>query len=129
MDALRKGEIRVIVRSSELPLVKDHSIRVIIANSQTMAAKPDLYRRFMRAYRETVDWMYASDEALRIYADFVGIPLDDARRIRDEFDPKDMLAPDRVIGLADLMPDAIKFKFISKPLTDTQLKELVQIPQ
>jgi hypothetical protein len=40
-----------------------------------------------------------------------------------------MLAPDRVIGLADLMPDAIKFKFIGKPLTDTQLKELVQIPQ
>jgi len=113
----------VVVRSSELPLVKDHSIRVIIANSQTMAAKPDLYRRFMRAYRETVDWMYAGDEALRIYADFVGIPLDDARRIRDEFDPKDMLAPDRVTGLA------IKFKFISKPLTDTQLKELVQIPQ
>jgi NitT/TauT family transport system substrate-binding protein len=56
-----QGEIRVIVRSSELPLVKGHSVRVIIANSQTMAAKPDLYRRFMRAYRETVDWMYAGD--------------------------------------------------------------------
>jgi NitT/TauT family transport system substrate-binding protein len=129
MEALRKGEIRVIVRSSELPLVKGHSIRVIIANNQIMAAKPDLYRRFMRAYRETVDWMYAGDEALRIYADFVGIPLDDARRIRDEFDPKDMLAPDRVVGLADLMPDAVRFKFISQPLTDAQLKELVQIPQ
>lgn len=129
MDALRKGDIRVIVRSSELPLVKDHSIRVIIGNSQKMAANPELYRRFMRAYRETVDWMYAGDEALKIYADFVPIPLDDARRIRDEFDPKEMLAPDRVLGLADLMPDAIRFKFISQPLTDAQLKELVQIPQ
>src|SRR4029077_20300533 len=129
MEALRKGEIRVIVRSSELPLVKGHSVRVIIANSQTMAAKPDLYRRFMRAYRETVDWMYAGDEALKIYADFVGIPFEDARRIRDEFDPKDMLAPDRVMGLADLMPDAVRFKFISQQLTDAQLKELVQIPQ
>ena len=129
MEALRKGEIRVIVRSSELPLVKGHSVRVIIANSQTMAAKPDLYRRFMRAYRQTVDWMYAGDEALKIYADFVGIPFEDARRIRDEFDPKDMLAPDRVMGLADLMPDAVRFKFISQPLSDAQLKELVQIPQ
>jgi NitT/TauT family transport system substrate-binding protein len=73
--------------------------------------------------------MYAGDEALKIYADFVGIPFEDARRIRDEFDPKDMLAPDRVMGLADLMPDAVRFKFISQPLTDAQLKELVQIPQ
>jgi len=27
------------------------------------------------------------------------------------------------------MPDAVRFKFISQPLTDAQLKELVQIPQ
>jgi hypothetical protein len=33
-----------------------------------------------------------------------------------------MLAPDRVMGLADLMPDAVRFKFISRPLTDAQLK-------
>jgi NitT/TauT family transport system substrate-binding protein len=73
--------------------------------------------------------MYAGDEALKIYADFVGIPFDDARRIREEFDPREMLLPDRVQGLAELLPDAIKFKFISQPLTDAQLKELVQIPQ
>jgi len=128
MDALRKGEIRVIVRSSELPLVKGHSIRVIIANSLALAAKRALFQRFMRAYRETVDWMYAGDEALKIYSDFVGIQLDDARRIREEFDPKEMLLPDRVLGLADLMPDAIKFKFISQPLTQSQLEDLVQMP-
>jgi len=39
-----------------------------------------------------------------------------------------MLIPDRVLGLSDLMPDAVKFKFITQPLTEGQLKELVQIP-
>jgi NitT/TauT family transport system substrate-binding protein len=57
-----------------------------------------------------------------------GISIEDAQRIRDEFDPKEMVIPDRVVGLSDLMPDAIKFKFISQPLTEAQLKELVQIP-
>jgi NitT/TauT family transport system substrate-binding protein len=130
MEALRKGEIRIIVRPNELPLVKGHTIRTIIANKPSLDAKPALYSRFMRAYRETIDWMYASEEALKIYAEFVGnITVEDARRIRDEFDPKEMVIPDRVLGLANLVPDAVRFKFIGEPLTEAQLKELVQIPR
>jgi NitT/TauT family transport system substrate-binding protein len=129
MQALRKGDIRIIVRTAELPLVRDHSIRVLVGNAQGLAAKPELFKRFMRAYRETVDWMYASDDALKMYAEFVPIPFEDAKRIREEFDPKEMLIPDRVAGLADLMPDAVKFKFIAQSLTDAQLAELVQLPK
>src|SRR6266508_2091385 len=91
MEALRKGDIRVIVRSSELPLVKGHTIRALVANKQSLDSKPDVYRRFMRAYRETVDWMYASDEASKIYAEFAKIGIEDARRVREEFDPKEMI--------------------------------------
>ena len=128
LEALRKGEVRVIVRADELPLVKGHTVRTIIANKNSFDARREVFTRFMRAYRETIDWMYAGDEVLKIYAPFAGISLEDAQRIRDEFDPKEMLIPDRVMGLADLMPDAVRFKFIPAPLTDAQLKELVQIP-
>jgi len=127
MEALRKGDIRVIVRSSELPLVKGHTIRVLVANKQSLDSKPDVYRRFMRAYRETVDWMYASDEAPKIYAEFAKIGIEDARRVREEFDPKEMVIPDRVVGLSELMPDAVKFKYLSQPLTAKELEELVQL--
>jgi len=128
-EALRKGQIRIIVRAIELPLVKNHTIRVLIANKNSLDRKPDVFARFMRAYRETVDWMYASDEAPKLYAEFAGLPIEDARRIREEFDPKEMVIPERVMGLRDLVPDAVKFKFISAPLTDAQLDELVQIPR
>jgi NitT/TauT family transport system substrate-binding protein len=129
MEALRKGEIRVIVRSAELPLVKGHTVRVLIANKADLDGRPDVYRRFMRAYRETVDWMYASDEAPKIYAEFAKISIEDARRVREEFDPKEMPIPDRVLGLSDLVPDAVKFKYLSQPLTASQLDDLVQIPK
>ena len=129
MEALRKDEIRVIVRSAELPLVKGHTVRVLIANKADLDGRPDVYRRFMRAYRETVDWMYASDEAPKIYAEFAKISIEDARRVREEFDPKEMLIPDRVLGLNDLVPDAVKFKYLSQPLTASQLDDLVQIPK
>jgi len=129
MEALRKGEIRIIVRAAELALVKDHTIRVLIANKNSLEAKPDVFSRFMRAYRETVDWMYSGDEALKVYSEFAGVSIEDARRIRAEFDPKEMVIPDRVLGLADLVPDAVRFKFIAQPLTQAQLNELVQIPR
>jgi NitT/TauT family transport system substrate-binding protein len=129
MEALRKGEIRVIARSTELPLVKDHTVRLLIANKADLDSRPDVYRRFMLAYRETVDWMYASDEAPKIYAEFAKISIEDARRVREEFDPKEMLIPDRVLGLSDLVTDAVKFKYLTQPLTASQLEDLVQIPK
>jgi NitT/TauT family transport system substrate-binding protein len=104
-------------------------ILVLIANKNSLDSKPDVFSRFMRAYRETVDWMYSGDEALKVYSEFAGVSIEDARRIRAEFDPKEMVIPDRVLGLADLVPDAVRFKFIAQPLTQAQLNELVQIPQ
>ena len=40
-----------------------------------------------------------------------------------------MLVPDRVLALKDLVPDAVKFKYLSQPLTASQLDDLVQIPK
>src|SRR5262249_10300038 len=129
MEALRKGEIRVIVRSSELPLVKGHTIRVLIANKPSLDSKPDVYRRFMRAYRETVEWMCASDEAPKMYVEFAKISIEGARRVREEFDPKEMVIPDRVVGRSDLTPDSVKLKYLSQPLTAKDLEARVQIPK
>jgi NitT/TauT family transport system substrate-binding protein len=129
IEALNKGDIRVIARSNELAAIKGHTIRVNIANAQSLASKPDVYRRFMAAYRETFRWMYDSDEALKVYAEFAGVSVDIARRIRAEFDPREMVNPDRIAGLDDLIRESIKFKYISAPLTQTQLGESIQIPR
>ncbi len=128
IDALRKGEIRVIARSNDLPAVRGHTIRVNTANAQSLAAKPDVYARYMRAHRETIEWMYSGDEALRVYADYAGVSVEVAKQIREEFDPKDMVQPDRILGLPDLMAEAVRFKYIPQPLSETQVKELIRIP-
>jgi NitT/TauT family transport system substrate-binding protein len=129
IEALNKGEIRVIVRSNDLRSIKDHTIRVNIANAQSLTPKADVYRRFMAAYRDTFHWMYESDEALKVYANFASVSVDIARRIRSEFDPREMVDPDRIEGLDDLIQESIKFKYISAPLTQTQLNDLIRIPR
>jgi NitT/TauT family transport system substrate-binding protein len=62
-----------------------------------------------------------------MYSDWLSIPLPIARRTRDEFFPKDNQATD-VIAESDLaMQDAVTYKFLSTPLTRSQLDDLIKI--
>ena len=61
--------------------------------------------------------------------DFAGVSIEIARRIRSDFDPKEMVDPDRIEGLDDLIEESIRFKYIAAPLTQAQIKELIQIPR
>ena len=72
----------------------------------------------MKAYRETIDWLYSDDPAaLKTYADFVGISVAMAKRTRDDFFPKAAVDPDKVVGLDTIVPDAVALKFTAAPLT------------
>jgi NitT/TauT family transport system substrate-binding protein len=128
IEALRKGEIRVIARSTDLPAVKGHTVRVNVAHAPTLVGKRDVFVRYMKAHRETIEWMYSSEDALKIYADYADVSVEVARQIRQEFDPKEMVQPDRIMGLEDMMAEAIKFKYLPQPLSEGQIKDLIQIP-
>ena len=100
----------------------------MITNPQTLQNRKDAIIRYMRAYRETIDWMYSDSAALETYAEFAGITEAKAKRIRDNYFPKSVLSPDHLVGLDLIMPEAIKLKFVLVPLTKEQLTELIQIP-
>jgi NitT/TauT family transport system substrate-binding protein len=126
LDALEKGQIRLIALANDLPSVRNQTVRVIIANATDLARRRETYERFIRAYGETIEWMYADDKAIAAYAQYAAISPAMARRVRDDFYPKTMLQLDRVMGLAEMAEDAIAFKYIARPLTAAQTAELVQ---
>ncbi len=129
LQQLDDGKIRVIASGNDASVFKGQTVRVNVTNTQTLSNRKAVIDRFMKAYRETVDWMYSSDPAaLKTYADFVGISLEMAKRTRDEFFPKASVDPDKVIGLDTIVPDAVALKFTAAPLTKEQLTELIQIP-
>ena len=98
-----------------------------LTNAANLPAKKPLFERFMKAYRETIEFIYSSDDALKAYADFLQIPLSRAVQARAQFYPKEGLDPDRIIGIDDLMQEAITARFLTVPLTKEQLAELIQI--
>lgn len=129
LQQLDDGKVRIIATGNDAAAFKGQTVRVNITNTQTLASRKAVIDRYMKAYRETIDWMYSNDPAaLKTYADFVGISLAMAKRTRDDFFPKASIDPDKIVGLDTIVPDAVALKFTAAPLTREQLAELIQIP-
>ena len=129
VDAVEQGKIRVIAKASDDPVLDRQTIRLLIANLGELTQRKDVIVRFMRGYREALDWVYATPEGLKAYAAWSSINEATARRALQEFLPKEAVNPDRMSGLDDIVADAVTFKYIPAPLTSAQLSELIQIPE
>jgi NitT/TauT family transport system substrate-binding protein len=127
LDRLDKGEARMIARASDLAAIRGQTIRVQIINAQNLAAKKDAIVRYMKAYNETVDWMYSGTDAVARYIAFSGLTEPAVRLMLKDFIPRESLQTGKLTGIQESMKDAVQFKFIPAPLTDAQLAELIQI--
>jgi len=128
LDQLDDKRIRIVATGNDATVFKGQTVRLLIANAQFLQSKKAVVDRFMKAYRETIDAMYADPNALKAYAEFVGITEAKAKRTRDDFFPKAAIDPDKVVGLDAIVQDAVALKFTTAPLSKEQLTELIQIP-
>ena len=124
--AVEQGKIRVIARASDVVAYRTQTSRVLAANLNALDRRRDVFIRYMRAYRDGLDWLYSDPAALAAYAAWAGSSERIARRLRDEFLPKADIDPSNISGLPELMAQAVTFRFMPAPLTDAQLGELIQ---
>ena len=127
VDALAKGTVRIVFRGSDANAARDQTIRVNLTHQAVLDSKKALVDEYMAAYRETLDWMYSSPDAIRMYAEFAGVSPEVAQKTRDEFFPRAAMDPDRVSGLSSLMADGVQLKFLSAPLTPEALARVVLV--
>lgn len=121
--ALKEKRIRVLARLSDVPALRAQTVRLTVTNARTLAQKEDQLARFFAAYAETMERMYADPAAMKVYVEWAKVP-DFDQTLRDQFYPKDDLRLNRLSGINAVMDDAVSMKFIQKPLTEAQLKEL-----
>ena len=95
--------------------IRGQTIRVQIANLNVLEQKRDAIARYRAAYKETLDWMYTSPDAVARYVEFSKLPESAVKRMLAEFIPKESLQIDTVAGAAESMQDAIQFKFLAAP--------------
>jgi len=125
---LQANAIRVVMRGSDVPSMRNQTVRVEIVNADALKNRHDVMVRFMRAYRETLDWMYSNPLSVKYYSEQMQMPESLVELQRNEFNPKSALNPDKVSDIDLVMQDAIVGKFLDRPLTQEQLAEFIQIP-
>ena len=128
LKELAEGKIRIIANGNDAPSMRTQTVRVDMVNANVFKERNDVVLRFVRAYRETLDWMFSSPDAIRIYAEQMNVPVELAATTRDKFQTREAMRNDRLSDLDAVMADAVQLKFLDRPLSKEQLAELIQIP-
>src|SRR6478752_7880657 len=79
LDQLDAKEIRIIATGNDAEAFKGQTVRLNIVNANYLQAHKDVVDRYMKAYRETVNYMYSDPNALKIYSDWLKITEAKAR--------------------------------------------------
>lgn len=128
LQEMKEGKIRMIARGSDVPSLRGQTVRTLIVNANALKTKHDAIMRFVAGYREAVDWMYSDPKAYEMYAAKIKRPVDLVKDSALHFQPKETLQTDTFADIDGAVRDAVKLKFLDKPLTKEQLAELLQIP-
>jgi len=126
LDLVESGKARIVATGNDVDALKTRAVRVNLTGASTLQNRRDALVRFMQGYKETVDWMYSSPEALKVYGEYSGLPDNIVQHVL-KLIPKEALQTDEIKGIDSVMADAVSQKFLSAPLTPDQLKELIQI--
>jgi NitT/TauT family transport system substrate-binding protein len=128
LKEIQEGKIRIVARGSDVPSLRHQTVRVLIVNAEALKSKTDAIMRFVDGYRQAVDWMYSDPQAIRMYAAKIKSSEDLIKKSIAELHPKEAMQTDEMKDLDGIQRDAVKLKFIDKPLTREQLAEFLQIP-
>lgn len=126
-DKLEQGQIKVIAVGSDIPSLRDLTSRVNAATAQFAESKRDVLTRLIRARTNAIRWMFQNrEESAKIFAE--------ANKIEPRLGPQvfkyfseENLAPAPIKGLNASLEDALRYKFLREPLTDQQVKALIQL--
>lgn len=128
LQEMKEGKIRMIARGSDVPSLRGQTVRTIIVNANALKTKHDAIMRFVAGYREAVDWMYSDPKAFEMYAAKIKRPVELVKDSAMRFQPKETMQTEKFADLDGAIRDAVKLKFLEKPLTKEQIAEFIQIP-
>lgn len=129
LDRVEKGELRVVVRGEEITAMKEITARVHFVNNDFAAKNPNAVRGFFRAQQRALDYMFDHKEdtaKIWIRRAELKFPQSAVLKTWDYYNRRTMtLKPIR--GLQATIEDGIRNKFLTQPLTEAEIKNLIDL--
>ena len=128
LKEVAESKIRIVGRGADVASLRQRTLRVIVVSTDALEKRKDAMLRFVRAYREAVDWLYAEPGAIKSYAETIRQRSELIKESIGTYQPRTALQTETVSGLDETMRDAVKEKILDAPLSREQLAALLQIP-
>lgn len=129
LDRVEKGELRIVVRGSEIEALKDITMRVHFVNTDFAAKQPQAVRGFFRAHQKAVAYMLDHPEdTTEIWMRKAGLKLPKSAVLKTwEFYSKSAMTMKPIRGMKTSVEDAVKLKFLKQPLSQSEIDRLIDL--
>ncbi len=129
LDRVEKGEVRIVVKGSEITALKELTMRVHFANADFARKQPEALRGFLRAHQKAVDFMFENPkETTRIWIKQAELKLPEATVLKTwDFYSRAAMVPKPFKGIETTMKDAVQFKFLKAPLSQAEVAKLIDL--
>src|SRR4029079_15628440 len=127
LDAVARGDIRVLFSGDEVKKQRAISARTIIASADFVKNRRATLEKFMRVLDGCIDWAYAhEDESWKMYAARNKVDASTAAKAL-AFYKRSTLAFGPMLGWDDVLKQSLDAKLISAPPTPAQYNALADI--
>jgi NitT/TauT family transport system substrate-binding protein len=127
LDAVAKGDIRVLFSGDDVKSQREISGRTIIASADFVKNQRATLEKFLRVLDGCIDWAYANEaESSKMYGALNKVDAATAAKAL-AFYKRAALAFGPMTGWDDVVKQSLDAKFISTPPSPDQVKDLVDI--
>jgi NitT/TauT family transport system substrate-binding protein len=133
VQEMTDGKIRVVVKADDIKGMQGQTIRVNVANLNSLKTKREALTKFMKVVAETIDWCYAgpngapNPDCMKMYAEIAKVPVEVATKTVKDFFPKSALQIPEIEGLQKTLDEALQYKRVTEKKTVDQAKGMIDI--
>ena len=124
---ISEGKARIVGRANEAKELANQTIRVNLANVNSLKTKRETIVKFMEVVQKSIDWAYKDPKAIEIFAKNMKVTPEIAKKAVDEFYPKSAMQLGEIRDLERSLQDALDFKFIASPKKPADVAGLMDI--
>jgi NitT/TauT family transport system substrate-binding protein len=122
-----QGKIVAIARANDSKDVANETIRVNVANLNSLQQHRDAIGRFMKAYVKSWEWAYSNPKAIEYLAQDNNLPREAAEKTVKGFLTKEANDPFRFSGLQRVLDEALAAKRIPKAMKEEDVKGVFDV--
>jgi len=129
LDLVDKGDLRVVIKGDDLASLKEITPRVHFVNNAFAAKNPEAVRGFFRAQQRALDYMFENKaDTAKIWIRRAEMKYPESAVLKTwDFYSRAAMALKPIRGIRATIEDGIRNKFLTQPLTQTELDALIDL--